>query len=153
MGTKRFYATGKRKSAVARVWLGDGSGSIMVNNRPMNEYFTVEVARKLVYQPLQATEMGDKVDVMVTVKGGGITGQAGAVKHGIAKALLEYNADFRPALKKAGFLTRDARVKERKKYGQRGARARFPFSKRSAVPAGRRLAAVRGKEFSRRYFS
>ncbi|MBW1645269.1 MAG: 30S ribosomal protein S9 [Deltaproteobacteria bacterium] len=130
MGSKRFYATGKRKSAVARVWLTDGSGSIMVNNKPMDEYFTVEVARKLVFQPLQVTEMNNKIDVMVTVKGGGVTGQAGAVKHGIAKALLEYNADLRPVLKKAGFLTRDARIKERKKYGQRGARARFQFSKR-----------------------
>ena len=130
MGTKRFYATGKRKSAIARVWLTDGSGIIKVNSKPMADYFTVEVARKLVYQPLQTTEMDHKVDVLVTVKGGGVTGQAGAVKHGIAKALLEYNADFRPVLKQAGFLTRDARVKERKKYGQRGARARFQFSKR-----------------------
>lgn len=130
MGTKRYYATGKRKSAIARVWLKEGSGSILVNKKPMDEYFSLEMARKLVYQPIQLTEMDNKLDVMVTVAGGGVTGQAGAVKHGISKALLEYNPDFRPVLKKAGFITRDSRIKERKKYGQRGARARFQFSKR-----------------------
>jgi len=130
MGTKRYYATGKRKSAIARVWIKEGSGSILVNKKPMDEYFSVEMARKLVSQPIQLTEMDNKLDVMVTVAGGGVTGQAGAVKHGITKALLEYNPDFRPVLKKAGFITRDSRVKERKKYGQRGARARFQFSKR-----------------------
>ncbi|MBN2332844.1 MAG: 30S ribosomal protein S9 [Deltaproteobacteria bacterium] len=130
MGTKRFYATGRRKSAVARVWLSEGAGAMVVNNKPMAEYFSVGAAQKLVYQPLQATATDSSLDVMVTVRGGGVTGQAGAVKHGISKALLEYNAEFRPVLKKAGFLTRDARMKERKKYGQRGARARFQFSKR-----------------------
>jgi small subunit ribosomal protein S9 len=130
MGTKRYYATGKRKSAIARVWLKEGSGSISVNRKPMDEYFSVEMARKLVHQPMQLTEMDNKLDVMVTVAGGGVTGQAGAVKHGITKALLEYNPDLRPVLKKAGFITRDSRIKERKKYGQRGARARFQFSKR-----------------------
>lgn len=130
MGTKRYYATGKRKSAIARVWLKEGSGSISVNRKPMDEYFSVEMARKLVHQPMQLTEMDSKLDAMVTVAGGGVTGQAGAVKHGITKALLEYNPDFRPVLKKAGFITRDSRIKERKKYGQRGARARFQFSKR-----------------------
>lgn len=130
MGTKRYYATGKRKSAIARVWLKEGSGSILVNKKPMDEYFSLEMARKLVYQPIQLTEMDNKLDVMVTVAGGGVTGQAGAVKHGISKALLEYNPDLRSVLKKAGFITRDSRIKERKKYGQRGARARFQFSKR-----------------------
>jgi len=130
MGTKRYYATGKRKSAIARVWVKEGSGSILVNKKPMDEYFSVEMARKLVHQPIQLTEMDNKLDIMVTVAGGGVTGQAGAVKHGISKALLEYNPDFRPVLKKAGFITRDSRIKERKKYGQRGARARFQFSKR-----------------------
>ncbi|MCK4378125.1 MAG: 30S ribosomal protein S9 [Deltaproteobacteria bacterium] len=130
MGTKRYYATGKRKSAIARVWLKEGSGLISVNRKPMDEYFSVEMARKLVHQPMQLTEMDNKLDVMVTVAGGGVTGQAGAVKHGITKALLEYNPDLRPVLKKAGFITRDSRIKERKKYGQRGARARFQFSKR-----------------------
>ena len=130
MGTKRYYATGKRKSAIARVWIQEGSGVIMVNKKPMDEYFSVEMAQKLVYQPLQLTEMDNKIDVMVTVAGGGVTGQAGAVKHGITKALLEYDSEFRPVLKKAGFITRDSRIKERKKYGQRGARARFQFSKR-----------------------
>ena len=130
MGTKRYYSTGKRKSAIARVWLKEGSGSISVNRKPMDEYFSVEMARKLVHQPMQLTDMDSKFDVMVTVAGGGVTGQAGAVKHGITKALLEYNPDLRPVLKKAGFITRDSRIKERKKYGQRGARARFQFSKR-----------------------
>ncbi len=130
MGTKRYYSTGKRKSAIARVWLKEGSGLILVNKKPMDEYFSVEMARKLVHQPMQLTDMDSKFDVMVTVTGGGVTGQAGAVKHGITKALLEYNPDLRPVLKKAGFITRDSRVKERKKYGQRGARARFQFSKR-----------------------
>ena len=130
MGTKRYYATGKRKSAIARVWLQEGSGAIVVNKKPMDEYFSVEMARKLVHQPLQLAEMDNKLDVMATVAGGGVTGQAGAVKHGITKALLEFNPELRPVLKKAGFITRDARVKERKKYGQRGARARFQFSKR-----------------------
>ena len=130
MGTKRYYATGKRKSAIARVWLQEGSGAIVVNKKPMDEYFSVEMARKLVHQPLQLVEMDGKLDIMATVIGGGVTGQAGAVKHGITKALLEYSPELRPALKKAGFITRDARIKERKKYGQRGARARFQFSKR-----------------------
>lgn len=130
MGTKRYYATGKRKSAIARVWLKEGSGLISVNRKPMDEYFSVEMARKLVHQPMQLTEMDNKLDFMITVAGGGVTGQAGAVKHGITKALLEYNPEFRPVLKKAGFITRDSRIKERKKYGQRGARARFQFSKR-----------------------
>ena len=130
MGTKRYYATGKRKSAIARVWLQEGSGAIVVNKKPMDEYFSVEMARKLVHQPLQLAEMDNKLDIMATVAGGGVTGQAGAVKHGITKALLEYNLELRPVLKKAGFITRDARIKERKKYGQRGARARFQFSKR-----------------------
>ncbi len=130
MGTKRYYATGKRKSAIARVWLQEGTGAIVVNKKPMDEYFSVEMARKLVHQPLQLAEMDNKLDIMATVAGGGVTGQAGAVKHGITKALLEYNPELRPVLKKAGFITRDARIKERKKYGQRGARARFQFSKR-----------------------
>lgn len=127
---ERFYATGRRKSAVARVWLGDGNGTITVNKRPMEEYFKKEVTKKIALQPLELTGLLGKYDLYITVKGGGLSGQAGAVKHGIARALLESNRDLRPVLKKAGFLTRDPRAKERKKYGQKGARARFQFSKR-----------------------
>jgi len=125
-----FYGTGKRKSAVARTWLKPGSGMVTVNNLPHEHYFTVETAKMLALQPLTLTETRDAVDVKIQVRGGGTTGQAGAIRHGITRALLEYNPDLRPVLKKAGFITRDSRVKERKKYGQRGARARFQFSKR-----------------------
>lgn len=127
---ERFYATGRRKSAVARVWLGEGNGIITVNKRPMEEYFKKEVTKKIALQPLELTGLLGKYDLYITVKGGGLSGQAGAVKHGIARVLLESNHDLRPVLKKAGFLRRDPRAKERKKYGQKGARARFQFSKR-----------------------
>lgn len=125
-----YYATGKRKSSVARTWLKPGTGKITVNNRPLDNFFVVDSAKKRALQALELTQMTDKVDVTVTVRGGGYAGQAWAMRHGITKALAELNPEFRPALKKAGYITRDARVKERKKYGQRGARARFQFSKR-----------------------
>jgi small subunit ribosomal protein S9 len=127
---ERFYATGRRKNAVARVWLGKGEGKITVNKRPMEEYFQKEITKKIVLQPLVLTETVGQFDLYITVKGGGLSGQAGAVKHGIARALLESDQSLRPVLKKAGMLRRDPRVKERKKYGQKGARARFQFSKR-----------------------
>ncbi|MBN2808921.1 MAG: 30S ribosomal protein S9 [Deltaproteobacteria bacterium] len=130
MTATRFYATGKRKAAIAKVWLREGSGDIRVNGRTVEDYFTMDTAREMVFQPLAVTDSGSKFDLMIKVSGGGIAGQAGAVKHGISKALLEFDADLRGQLKKAGYLTRDARIKERKKYGQRGARARFQFSKR-----------------------
>jgi small subunit ribosomal protein S9 len=131
MAEERFYATGKRKTAVARVWLiPGGSGKIIVNKKPYEEYFERETALMVIRQPLELTQMLGKFDVMATVKGGGKSGQAEAIRHGIAKALVEYNPELRPILKKAGFLTRDARVKERKKYGLAGARRAFQFSKR-----------------------
>ncbi|MBN2231351.1 MAG: 30S ribosomal protein S9 [Deltaproteobacteria bacterium] len=130
MASEAHYATGRRKSAVARVWMSRGNGTITVNRKPMEEYFSVDAARKLVYQPLQVADAMDTFDINVNVHGGGVTGQAGAVKHGITRALMTYNEDLRLPLKKAGFVTRDSRAKERKKYGQRGARARFQFSKR-----------------------
>jgi small subunit ribosomal protein S9 len=130
MTATRFYATGKRKSAIAKVWLSEGTGDIKVNGRPAEDYFTMDFAREMVFQPLSVTESGNKFDFMIKVAGGGVAGQAGAVKHGISKALLEFDPEMRGLLKKAGYLTRDARIKERKKYGQRGARARFQFSKR-----------------------
>ncbi len=131
MVEERFYATGKRKTAIARVWLiPGGSGKITVNKKPYEEYFERETALMVIRQPLELTQMLGKFDVMATVKGGGKSGQAEAIRHGIAKALVEYNPELRPILKKAGFLTRDARVKERKKYGLAGARRAFQFSKR-----------------------
>jgi small subunit ribosomal protein S9 len=126
----KCYATGKRKASVARVWLSEGSGEVKVNGRPVEDYFTLDTAREIIFQPLTVTECENKFDFMIKVSGGGVSGQAGAVKHGISKALQTYNPELRPLLKKAGFLTRDARIKERKKYGQRGARARYQFSKR-----------------------
>ncbi|CAN2045560.1 30S ribosomal subunit protein S9 [Candidatus Magnetomoraceae bacterium gMMP-13] len=125
-----YYATGKRKNAVARTWLKPGTGAITINKRPMDEYFKLETAKMLMVQPFVLTNTVDSYDVNVKVTGGGISGQAGAIRHGITKALLTANPDFRKALKKAGFITRDPRCKERKKYGQKGARARFQFSKR-----------------------
>ncbi|MCG6894978.1 MAG: 30S ribosomal protein S9 [Desulfobacteraceae bacterium] len=125
-----FYATGKRKSAIARTWLMPGNGAIMINNRPAEEYFKLEQAKTTLLQPLMLTNTRDTYDVRVRVHGGGITGQAGAIRHGITRALIKADPDLRQTLKKAGFVTRDDRVKERKKYGQRGARARFQFSKR-----------------------
>ena len=122
---KPIAATGRRKTSVARVWMKPGNGNILVNRKPVDEYFGRETLKMVIRQPLEITGKKDQFDFYVNVVGGGAAGQAGAVKHGISKALLEYDAELRPVLKKAGFLTRDARVKERKKYGQPGARARF----------------------------
>ncbi|MFA6011851.1 MAG: 30S ribosomal protein S9 [Desulfobacteraceae bacterium] len=124
-----YYATGKRKNGVARTWLAPGKGNITVNDKPMDEYFSAS-ARLILTEPLSLIGGLESYDVKVTVRGGGIIGQAGAVRHGITKALLLMNPELRSVLKKAGFITRDSRVKERKKYGQKGARARFQFSKR-----------------------
>ena len=130
MTIQRYYATGKRKSAIARVYMKSGSGRIKVNKRNYEEYFTRPSLKMIISQPLEITGKKDQFDFYVNVSGGGVAGQAGAVKHGISKVLLECDPELRPILKKAGFLTRDARVKERKKYGQPGARKRFQFSKR-----------------------
>ncbi|ADK84191.1 ribosomal protein S9 [Desulfarculus baarsii DSM 2075] len=131
MADNRYYATGKRKTSVARCWLvPGGSGKIVVNKNDVDKYFCRETDIMLLRQPLVLTETGAQFDVMATVVGGGTSGQAGAVRHGIARALLEFNPELRTALKRAGFLTRDPRKKERKKYGQKGARASFQFSKR-----------------------
>ena len=125
-----FYGTGKRKNAIARTWIAPGSGKITVNGMTMDEYFASDSAKLILKQPLALTENTESFDVKVTVKGGGIIGQAGAIRHGITKALILADPALRGALKRAGFVTRDSRVKERKKYGQKGARARFQFSKR-----------------------
>ncbi|MDC0714463.1 MULTISPECIES: 30S ribosomal protein S9 [Stigmatella] len=125
-----FYATGRRKEATARVWLKPGTGIVTINGRELNNYFGRETSKMVMYQPLEIIEQKGKVDLTVNVRGGGLSGQAGAIRHGIARALCAFNPEFRPALKKAGFLTRDARAVERKKYGQPGARRRFQFSKR-----------------------
>jgi small subunit ribosomal protein S9 len=130
MAEQRYYATGKRKSAIARVYMKAGNGNIVVNKRSYDEYFTRPSLKMVIKQPFEITGKKDQFDLYVNVSGGGVAGQAGAVKHGISKALLEYDAELRAVLKKAGFLTRDARIKERKKYGQPGARKRFQFSKR-----------------------
>ncbi len=124
-----YYATGKRKNGVARTWLAAGSGQIVINDKPANEYFSPS-AMLVLTEPLSLIDALETYDIKVTVKGGGIMGQAGAVRHGITKALLQIDPETRSILKKAGFITRDSRVKERKKYGQKGARARFQFSKR-----------------------
>ena len=124
------YGTGRRKTATARVFLRPGTGSVTVNGKSIDQYFFDELHRMLAKQPLQASETLDKFDIVVNVCGGGMRGQAGAVQHGIARALVRHSAELRPLLKKAGFLTRDPRMKERKKYGQPGARKRFQFSKR-----------------------
>jgi len=130
MAEQRFYGTGKRKSAVARVWLQPGTGLVVINKRPIEEYVDRETSKMVIAQPLVLTGTFGKLDVMVNVHGGGGSGQAGAIRHGISKALLELNPEFREVLKRAGFITRDSRVKERKKYGRRSARARFQYSKR-----------------------
>ena len=130
MANTKYYGTGRRKSSVARVYLVPGTGKITINNRDMDEYFGLETLKVVVRQPLAATETADKFDVLVNVRGGGYTGQAGAIRHGIARALLNVDADYRPVLKKAGFLTRDPRMKERKKYGLKAARRAPQFSKR-----------------------
>jgi small subunit ribosomal protein S9 len=126
----QHLGTGRRKSAVARVSLRPGKGAITINGRALDHYFTTETARALVRQPLLATEMADKFDALVLTDGGGIAGQAGAIRLGIARALVEFNSELRGKLKQLGFLTRDPRIHERKKYGQKGARKRFQFSKR-----------------------
>lgn len=128
--TEQWSAVGRRKSAVARVYLRNGEGNVIVNKQPAAEYFDRDTLRMIFMQPLEKVELRDGFDVVINVRGGGKSGQAGAVRHGISRALLEYDGELRGILKSAGFLTRDARVKERKKYGQRGARARFQFSKR-----------------------
>jgi small subunit ribosomal protein S9 len=130
MAEQRFYGTGKRKTAVARVWLQPGTGQVTINRRPVDNYIDRETSKMIIFQPLVLTGTFGKMDLMVNVHGGGGTGQAGAIRHGITKALLEYNPEFRDVLKRAGFITRDSRVKERKKYGLRSARARFQYSKR-----------------------
>ncbi len=126
----QHLGTGRRKRSVARVFLRPGKGQIIVNNRPFEQYFPTEATRSVVRQPLLATETADKFDVLVLTDGGGVTGQAGAVRLGVARALVEFNSELRPKLKGLGFLTRDPRQHERKKYGQKGARKRFQFSKR-----------------------
>ena len=128
--TNEFLGTGRRKTAVARVRLANGSGKITINNRPFENYFNTEILRGVVVQPFNTTQTANKFDVRVNVTGGGPTGQAGAVRHGIARALLVADGTLRPALKAAGLLTRDPRMKERKKYGQPGARKRYQYSKR-----------------------
>jgi small subunit ribosomal protein S9 len=130
MAEQKFYATGKRKTSIARVWIKPGTGAIIVNTRPVEEYFGRETSQMVVRQPLELTDNVGKFDVIATVLGGGPSGQAGAVKHGITKALLEVNPELRAVLKKAGFITRDSRIKERKKYGKAAARRSFQFSKR-----------------------
>ena len=130
MATQILTTTGRRKEAIARVRLKPGTGVIVINDRPMDAYFGRETSKMILIEPLKILEQHDKLDITVSVRGGGLSGQAGAIRHGITRALVEYNPEFRPMLKKAGFLTRDARVVERKKYGQPGARKRFQFSKR-----------------------
>jgi small subunit ribosomal protein S9 len=130
MADIQYYGTGRRKTSTARVYLKPGNGDIKVNNREFNIYFPNEALQMIIRQPLNLTETTGKFDIFVNVDGGGSAGQAGAVRHGITRALLEYNADLRSVLKKAGLVTRDPRKKERKKYGQKGARKRFQFSKR-----------------------
>ena len=130
MATIQYYGTGRRKSAVARVYLRPGSGKLSVNKRDFEEYFPNRVLKMVIRQPLLITETAEKFDIFVNVAGGGMSGQAGAIRHGLSRALLEFNPELRPKLKSAGFLTRDAREVERKKYGQPKARRRFQFSKR-----------------------
>ncbi|HBZ63910.1 MAG TPA: 30S ribosomal protein S9 [Lachnospiraceae bacterium] len=130
MASEKYYGTGRRKSSVARVYLVPGTGKVTINKKDMDEYIGLETLKIIVRQPLEATNMADKFDVIVNVKGGGFTGQAGAIRHGIARALNKYDLDLRPTLKKAGYLTRDPRMKERKKYGLHKARRAVQFSKR-----------------------
>ena len=126
----QYYGTGRRKSSTARVYLRPGGGQVTVNRKPFEQYFPNETLRMVIRQPLQLTETANKFDILINVAGGGPAGQAGAIRHGITRALIEFNADLRPPLKQAGLITRDPRIKERKKYGQKGARKRFQFSKR-----------------------
>ena len=130
MANSKFYGTGRRKKSIARVYLTAGTGKITINKRDIDEYFGLETLKVVVRQPFAATETEGKFDVIVTVRGGGFTGQAGAIRHGISRAPLQADQDYRPALKKAGFLTRDPRMKERKKYGLKAARRAPQFSKR-----------------------
>jgi small subunit ribosomal protein S9 len=126
----QYYATGRRKTAAARVFMREGSGNVQVNGNSLDKYFPNDVLKMIIKQPLQLTETVEKFDILVTVEGGGPSGQAGAIRHGISRALVGYNNELRERLKSAGLLTRDPRMKERKKYGLKGARARFQFSKR-----------------------
>ena len=130
MADIEYYGTGRRKTSTARVYLRPGGGNVQVNRKAFEIYFPNDTLRMIIRQPLNLTETGSKFDVLVNVAGGGPAGQAGAIRHGITRALIEYNADLRPTLKQAGLITRDPRIKERKKYGQKGARKRFQFSKR-----------------------
>ncbi|NOY13502.1 MAG: 30S ribosomal protein S9 [Deltaproteobacteria bacterium] len=130
MAEQKFYATGKRKTSIARVWMKPGNGEIVINQRSIDEFFGRDTSKMVVRQPLELTDNMGKYDISVNVSGGGASGQAGAIKHGITRALLEINPELRAVLKKSGFITRDSRVKERKKYGRRGARRSFQFSKR-----------------------
>jgi small subunit ribosomal protein S9 len=125
-----YYGTGRRKTSTARVYLRPGDGEVKINRKAFEVYFPNETLRMIIRQPLQLTETVNKFNILINVNGGGPAGQAGAIRHGITRALMEYNADLRPALKQAGLVTRDPRIKERKKYGQKGARKRFQFSKR-----------------------
>jgi small subunit ribosomal protein S9 len=126
----QYYGTGRRKTSTARVYLRPGAGDVLVNRKPFDRYFPNETLRMIIRQPLHLTETTNKFDILINVSGGGPSGQAGAIRHGITRALLEFNADLRPTLKQAGLVTRDPRIKERKKYGRKGARKRFQFSKR-----------------------
>ncbi|HEX8921535.1 MAG TPA: 30S ribosomal protein S9 [Pyrinomonadaceae bacterium] len=130
MAEIQYYGTGRRKSSTARVYLRPGAGEVKINKKAFEQYFPNETLRMIIFQPLRLTETVNKFDILVNVDGGGPAGQAGAIRHGITRALMEFNADLRPALKHAGLVTRDPRIKERKKYGQKGARKRFQFSKR-----------------------
>ncbi|MDF2821844.1 MAG: ribosomal protein [Clostridiales bacterium] len=130
VNSAKYYGTGRRKKSIARVYLVPGTGAIIINKRAMDEFFGLETLKLIVRQPLEATQTTDQFDVLVNVHGGGMTGQAGAIRHGISRALLQADLDYRPTLKKAGFLTRDPRMKERKKYGLKAARRAPQFSKR-----------------------
>ena len=130
MAEIQYYGTGRRKTSTARVYLRPGTGEIRINRKTFDEYFPNQALRMIIRQPLTLTNTGEKFDIVVNVAGGGPAGQAGAVRHGITRALMEFHADLRPSLKDAGLVTRDPRAKERKKYGQKGARKRFQFSKR-----------------------
>ncbi|MGB7926146.1 MAG: 30S ribosomal protein S9 [Pyrinomonadaceae bacterium] len=130
MAEIQYYGTGRRKTSTARVYLRPGAGEVKINRKSFEQYFPNETLRMIIRQPLQLTETVNKFDILVNVDGGGPAGQAGAIRHGITRALMEFNADLRPTLKHAGLVTRDPRIKERKKYGQKGARKRFQFSKR-----------------------
>ena len=130
MPEKVYYATGKRKTSIARVWMKPGDGKVTVNEQDLNQYFKLDTAKMIIFQPLELTGTLGQFDIAITVQGGGMKGQAGAIRHGITRGLLAIKNEFRESLKKAGLITRDPRKKERKKYGQKGARKRFQFSKR-----------------------